>query len=378
MAFNHFLRKRFRWQLQKRPRIFTRTFTASERSLPVHARYLAKAIDVTSFHDWAVPAGTQRQVFGRERVILSLYESSSSCLDQDLRRTRDISAHAIIFSHGAAVFFNVADDLRDKCLACLQPFCAEAIPDGFQPMEDYSIVIRPVSSANVSTRSPNILDRQKDAFNLETTVVWTENPPCEIRLPHLSQWRSCSNIKVARRREIRSRNKELNSFVHFDYAALSQLDIHNLAVTATVLAQSVALDHYSVSADAMLEAFTRLNSSVERTGVFLAVEKNSLFRLVALNNTLFTDVIAKIGILERSDTAWRYIEYADVWEGLRDEFEVESRFQKIEFKLNLIQKNSKFFLEVLATDKSNSLEWIIIVLISIEIVVMTIEIAYNV
>ena len=42
---------------------------------------------------------------------------------------------------------------------------------------------------------------------------------------------------------------------------------------------------------------------------------------------------------------------------------------------NLIQQNSKFFLEVLATDKSNTLEWIIIALISIEIVVMGVEIA---
>ena len=127
--------------------------------------------------------------------------------------------------------------------------------------------------------------------------------------------------------------------------------------------------------DAMLEAFTRLNSSVERTGVFSALEKRSLFRLVALNNTLFTDVIAKIGILERSNTAWKYLQYADVWEGLQDEFEIRDRFWKIEFKLNLIQQNSKFFLEVLATDKSNTLEWIIIALISIEIVVMGVEIA---
>ena len=163
--------------------------------------------------------------------------------------------------------------------------------------------------------------------------------------------------------------------IGFDSVKLPQLDGHNLAVIATVLAQSVALDHYAAKTDAMLEAFTRLNSSVERTGVFSALEKRSLFRLVALNNTLFTDVIAKIGILERSNTAWKYLQYADVWEGLQDEFEIRDRFWKIEFKLNLIQQNSKFFLEVLATDKSNTLEWIIIALISIEIVVMGVEIA---
>jgi uncharacterized Rmd1/YagE family protein len=44
----------------------------------------------------------------------------------------------------------------------------------------------------------------------------------------------------------------------------------------------------------------------------------------------------------------------------------KKRFEHIEFKLNLIQQNAKFFLEVLAHQKSNSLEWIIIVLIMVE------------
>ena len=286
------------------------------------------------------------------------------------------------------------------------------------------------------------------------------------------------------------------SEVRFNAALLPRLDIHNLTVIAsahtrarpqkacfslslsfslsrhlssvrrrrTVMAQSVALDHYSVKVDSMLETFTRLNSSVERTGasprtvyvggwiptsprpgphtpllrerepprdktqtragVFSALEKESLFRLVARNNTLFTDVIAKIGLLERSDTAWKYDHYArarargapsgdarkigrrktqperiereerelvcvaravsrvcafatyegsQVWDGMREEFELDERFQRIEYKLNLIQHNTKFFLEILANQKSNVLEIIIIVLISLEIIVCTAE-----
>jgi len=47
--------------------------------------------------------------------------------------------------------------------------------------------------------------------------------------------------------------------------------------------------------------------------------------------------------------------------------------QDIEFKLNLIQDNAKFFLEVLQSQKSNTLEWVIIVLISFECVLMIME-----
>ena len=47
--------------------------------------------------------------------------------------------------------------------------------------------------------------------------------------------------------------------------------------------------------------------------------------------------------------------------------------QHIEFKLDLIQQNAKFFLEVLHAQKSNTLEWVIIVLISFECVLMCLD-----
>lgn len=43
------------------------------------------------------------------------------------------------------------------------------------------------------------------------------------------------------------------------------------------------------------------------------------------------------------------------------------------YKLALIQDNTKFFLEIMHNQKSNMLEWTIIVLISAEIVVCTME-----
>lgn len=47
--------------------------------------------------------------------------------------------------------------------------------------------------------------------------------------------------------------------------------------------------------------------------------------------------------------------------------------QNVEFKLNLIQQNAKFFLEVMHSQQSNTLEWVIIVLISFECVLMILE-----
>ena len=129
----------------------------------------------------------------------------------------------------------------------------------------------------------------------------------------------------------------------------------------------------SGAADQMLETFTEFNHSIEKTGKFTSIEKNDLFKLVAQNNAVLIDVIAKLALLERSDVAWKMPQYVHVWEGLREEFEVESRFNNLKYKLNLIQENTKFFLEIMHNQKSNMLEWVIIVLISAEIVVCSMD-----
>ncbi|CAM9475204.1 unnamed protein product [Ectocarpus fasciculatus] len=119
----------------------------------------------------------------------------------------------------------------------------------------------------------------------------------------------------------------------------------------------------------MMSKFVAINSGVEKTGKFTAAQKKELFQLVARNNTVRTDVISKLGILERQEAAWKDPDYNYVWEGLREEFEMDSRLRKIESKLSMLQQNTNFFIEMLHNQKSTMLEWTIIVLIAAEIVV---------
>jgi hypothetical protein len=39
----------------------------------------------------------------------------------------------------------------------------------------------------------------------------------------------------------------------------------------------------------------------------------------------------------RSDAAWKDANYAQIWEYLRDDFELDERFESLDFKLNIIQ-----------------------------------------
>ena len=122
----------------------------------------------------------------------------------------------------------------------------------------------------------------------------------------------------------------------------------------------------------MIEAAVKINTKVTLEGNLTTVDRDKMIRAVSQNNTIFLR-LTKVGIKDRVDTAWNLSQYENVSEGMREEFDIDRRFDHIEFKLNLIQQNAKFFLEVLANQKSDSLEWIIIVLITLECVLMCVE-----
>jgi uncharacterized Rmd1/YagE family protein len=162
-----------------------------------------------------------------------------------------------------------------------------------------------------------------------------------------------------------------------DYCIVPELDMNGVAVICNIMAQTVALDSYNDTVDGLLANFAKINKAVTKTGSFTSTDKDFLFRTVAQNNSIFIDMISRVRIKDRSDTAWNLSKYEKIHYGMKEEFEIDDRFQHIEFKLNLIQQNAKFFLEMLQHQKSTSLEWTIVVLIVLECMLMCVEMSGN-
>lgn len=125
----------------------------------------------------------------------------------------------------------------------------------------------------------------------------------------------------------------------------------------------------------------------------------------------------------RSDIAWKDAKYAQIWEYLRDEFELTQRFASLDFKLKFVevwyiqilypnisfpkkhfwfktwisvfrlsittdplifvtswfylQHNIRFLQEILQNRKSDFLEWLIIILIGAEILISVYDIFHK-
>ena len=72
------------------------------------------------------------------------------------------------------------------------------------------------------------------------------------------------------------------------------MDRNNIVIIGTVMAQTVALDHYAESVERMIVSFMGMNMKIEKTGDFDLLNKKDLYKLVASNNTVITNVLSKV------------------------------------------------------------------------------------
>ncbi|KAJ9539940.1 hypothetical protein OSB04_026446 [Centaurea solstitialis] len=161
-----------------------------------------------------------------------------------------------------------------------------------------------------------------------------------------------------------------------DYIMLQYLNIDGIRTIGSVLGQSIALDYYVRQVDGMVGEFTDINRGMEKTGTF-TMKRKKLFQLVGKANSNLADVILKLGLFERSDIAWKDAKYAQIWEYLRDEFELTQRFATLDFKLKFVEHNIRFLQEILQNRKSDFLEWVIIILIVAEILISVYDMAHK-
>lgn len=271
--------------------------TARLRVRSVHA---AQTIDVTTALTKVFGMDSQfsavRHMFGRTNLIVQLPpvikvdEEKLQKADQTQSSETTFFDQATprfvsLFRYGSIVFFNVSPKEAGQILEAVKLHSIDPVARGFERKEAYEVAISPTLDPNGST-------------------------------------------------------------VNGDFATVQELDINNVAVISTVMAQTVAFDSYNDTVDEMLAKFASINGKVKKTGNFTQMERETLFKIVAQNNSLFIDMLAKLGIKDRSDTAWNLSQYESIYDGMRSEFEIESRFENLEFKLNMIQQVRYFYVMI--------------------------------
>ena len=152
----------------------------------------------------------------------------------------------------------------------------------------------------------------------------------------------------------------------FDQLIVDHLDPKIIRIAMLNLAQSVALDHYHEVSDNLLSEIRVFTTDLEAKGKLSITRKNMLkFIGRALNTQI--DIADNIYIFDAPDQVWDD-EYLDsLHKGLMKHYDLRVRFSEIEFTLRIIEDNLSVFREITHQRESNTLEWIIIILILVEV-----------
>jgi required for meiotic nuclear division protein 1 len=137
-------------------------------------------------------------------------------------------------------------------------------------------------------------------------------------------------------------------------------------------AQSVALDYYEALGLEILNNTQRLTGELEREGKF-KVSKTNLLKFIGRTLNIKNSIIDNLYIFDSPDIVWENEYLGKVDEALKRTFDLKMRYRDVDYKLKIVQENLTFFTDILQNVESTRLEWIIIVLIMIEVFNLLIE-----
>jgi required for meiotic nuclear division protein 1 len=140
-----------------------------------------------------------------------------------------------------------------------------------------------------------------------------------------------------------------------------------MRIIAMLLAQSVALDHLEREADSALKGFTTYLDDLRERGRIRMSGRNILKNVGFAMQTRFM-VLTNLALFDKPAETWDSETIEDLYQGLQDFFDIAERQDVLAAKLDFISENTRVLFEVLSSRKSHYLEWIVIILIGVEIV----------
>lgn len=153
----------------------------------------------------------------------------------------------------------------------------------------------------------------------------------------------------------------------FDQVIVDHIDEKVIRVCMINLAQSVALDHYHHTSENLLTEIRGFTNHLEATGK-LKISRRNMMKFIGRALNTQNDIADNIYIFDAPELVWDN-EYLDsLHKGLMKHYDLRVRFSEIEYTLRIIEDNLHMFREIYSQRESSLLEWIIILLILVEVV----------
>lgn len=158
------------------------------------------------------------------------------------------------------------------------------------------------------------------------------------------------------------------AIVKNDWVTVPQLDASVLHIVMLNIGQSVALEYYETLTNELITSSRQYIVELETKGK-LSISKTNLLKYIGKVLNVKNSIIDNLYILDDPNLVWDNEDLNLLNRRLKLNFDINPRFKDLDYRLEIVEDNLTLFTEVLNVRESNRLEWIIIILIVIEILI---------
>lgn len=150
---------------------------------------------------------------------------------------------------------------------------------------------------------------------------------------------------------------------------------YQMEIISIVLAKSVALEKIEAGIEILLDEIEVVMERLQKGNLTFRDQKTAKISARILGFKYNT--LSSIMILDKPDITWNNSNAEDLYQHLAHLFELDERYSKIQQKSNTLMDIVQVFSSLTQHRKSNSLEWIIIILIMFEIIMTLTDYAFK-
>ncbi len=153
-----------------------------------------------------------------------------------------------------------------------------------------------------------------------------------------------------------------------DFVTVPQIDASILRIVMLNTGQSVALEYYETLTDELISSSKHYILELEERGR-LSISKTNLLKYIGKVLNVKNSIVDNLYILDDPNLVWDNEELNLLNRRLKLNFDINTRFKDLDYRLQIVEDNLTLFTDVLNVRESARLEWFIIILFLLDILI---------
>lgn len=186
-------------------------------------------------------------------------------------------------------------------------------------------------------------------------------------MPYADKKVSNQNEEITEEYSIIIDEKYRKPLVRNDDVSINDISTELVKIVMLNVGQSAALEYYELLTAKMLTSTKVFTDELESKGQ-ISASKKSLLKFIGQVLNVKNSIVDNLYILDDPNSTWDSEELSTLNRSLKANFDTNARFKDLDYRLKIVEDNLTLFTDLLNHRESSRLEWIVIILILIEVV----------